>query len=739
MQPIANDVNDVSIEEQIDIICDEFKGRWLQGTTPNIGEYLKAAPSHVDNSTLFLELLLVEIECRHSRRDKPTPDEYLAKYPEFAKVIEAVDFDTDRHPSATAKLRSPGATSIPKRIAHFEVLEYLGGGANGRVWKARDTRLEREVALKIPKRALVSGEELHRFFREGRAAAQLHHPSIVSVHEVGHFAGISFIVSDYIAGMDLAEWLKANSVSPRNAAELCLKLAFALEHAHRQGVIHRDFKPGNVLIDTAEEPHVADFGLAKWDDDDEGYTVDGQPLGTPAYMSPEQARGDAARVDCRTDVYALGVVLYEMLTGQRPFTGDRAVTMDAVIRDQPPAPRRLNKSIPRDLETICLKAMEKEPNRRYASAAVLADDLQRYLQGRSIAARRTGPLVAAWRWTRRHPARAIAMLLATATMFSLGIAWTLAQQKHAMLGIRPVAIATNPPGARVWLAPLDEVTGEPLDDQVMSVARRTPVTVDLKPGDYFVVAVLDGGRFHEVFRRVPHVRATLPGTYAFQHWESRNANKIELPVINIPLEDVVQSMASVKGERQFRIANRAAPSAPSRVVAVDDFYIDCEEYSIGRAHADDPIRRLSAVNRNRPSDSAVRASYYEAMHWMEMAGKRLPFDHEFEYAAKMRDDDAVTSKTIKGLVSNAAEWTSTKAHLRLPAVDAEADRASDLPIPDASDCRIVHGGDEDTFVGAVVMESRGGLGGKSLAIRPSFRQVGMRGVRSVHPRYASAP
>ncbi len=321
---------------------------------------------------------------------------------------------------AVAMFRDPGPgerdAEAPQRCGDYELLERIAQGGMGTVWKARQRGLNRVVALKLMRDHWLPGEEAaRRFRREGEAAARLRHRQIVAVHEVGEADGVWFISMEWIDGPSLAQRLRERSLPARDSVALVAQLARALQHAHERGVLHRDLKPGNLLLDRADAPHIADFGVAKMVESESDLTLAGAIFGTPAYMSPEQARGRHGEVTTTSDLYSLGAILYELLSGHPPFAASDAVELLRRVCEEEAAPPTQD----RDLATICRKCLEKIPAARYGSALALAEDLERWLRGEPILARPLGNFELVRKWTRRRPLLAALWVVSTSAVLAI--------------------------------------------------------------------------------------------------------------------------------------------------------------------------------------------------------------------------------------------------------------------------------------------------------------------------------
>jgi serine/threonine-protein kinase len=347
-----------------------------------------------------------------------------------AQLEEMFPTPTPDQGAETSAPWDPG-TNLP-RIPGYDVEAILGRGGMGVVYKARQLSLNRTVALKMLLSGAYAGaHERARFRREAEAVASLRHANIVQVYDVSEHEGRPYFTMEFVEGGNLSQKLAGTPQPARDAAALAATLAEAAQVAHRGGIVHRDLKPSNILLAADGTPKIADFGLARHLGGGEGITQTGTAMGTPSYMAPEQARGKAGTPGPAVDVYALGAILYELLTGRPPFRAETgAETLLQVIHQEPASPAQLNAKVPRDLETICLKCLEKEPERRYATAAALAEDLHRLQRGEPIAARRAGSLERAGKWLRRHPTQSavLAASLLIAVMLVGGSLWLVVQQ-----------------------------------------------------------------------------------------------------------------------------------------------------------------------------------------------------------------------------------------------------------------------------------------------------------------------
>src|SRR5436309_15614931 len=315
--------------------------------------------------------------------------------------------------------KTPRPVKTPAKFGDYELVEEIGRGGQGVVYRAHQKSLNRTVALKVIGLGHWATEaHLKRFRREAEAAASLEHPGIVPIHEVGEREGTCYFSMKFVEGGQLDEVVRREPMPIRQAAELIAKVARTVHYAHEHGILHRDIKPGNILLDKNGEPHLADFGLARLVETESTLTRTKDLMGTPSYMAPEQAVGNNAQITRATDVYGLGAVLYQLLTGHPPFAGGTTYeTIKLLIETEPRQPRQLNPKVDRDLSTICLKCLDKDPKRRYPSALALTEDLECWLKHEPIQARRTGIFARGKKWVQRNPSSALlaASLIALAT------------------------------------------------------------------------------------------------------------------------------------------------------------------------------------------------------------------------------------------------------------------------------------------------------------------------------------
>ncbi|WP_148591364.1 WD40 repeat domain-containing serine/threonine protein kinase [Aquisphaera giovannonii] len=405
--------SDLSRFERIVEACDRFEGLARSGELPRIERFL-AEVADADRPALFRELLALELELRRRRGEAPPAADYLDRFPDSPATVAAAfaGHEGVTEPEAAAGARREAADVGPPEIPGFEALSELGRGGMGVVYLARRSGLGRPCALKMILAGRHSGPEAAaRFLAEARTIARLRHPGIVQVYGLGEHEGSPYIELEYVEGGSLAQAMDGPPRPAREAAELVREVAEAVGEAHRQGIVHRDLKPANILLTSDGRPKVADFGLAKTLGAGD-LTRTRSVLGSPSYMAPEQADGASRDVGVAADVYAMGAIFYEMLTGRPPFRGATVLqTLDQVRNAEPIPPTRLQPGLPRDAETICLKCLSKEPGGRYATAVELAEELRRFVSGRAIRARPASAAERAWRWGRRNPV--VAGLLGT--------------------------------------------------------------------------------------------------------------------------------------------------------------------------------------------------------------------------------------------------------------------------------------------------------------------------------------
>lgn len=404
-----------------------------------VESYLQRFPP-LNDPPVVLRLLQHEYLFRHLYGDSPGIDEYRRRFPKLVVTGHEVEsllnqfagevVVTGHKAEALITPVTGPHTPMPK-IPGYEMISIVARGGMGVIYKARQIQLNRIVAVKTILAGTSAGdEEVRRFHGEAEAVARLRHPNIVAIHEMGQVDGRDYFSMDFVEGKSLSDMVRDNPLPAKRAARYVRKTAEAIQYAHDQGILHRDLKPENILVDEKNEPRITDFGLAKRIEADARLTVTGAVIGTPRYMPPEQAMGDLDDIKPHSDVYSMGAILYELITARPPFLAETPWdTIRLVLETEPLPPRLFDPSLPRDLETICLKCLAKTPARRYATARELAHELRRFEAGQPILARPISGIGHFWRWAKRNPrlagtGAAVLLLLLAATLIStLAAAW----------------------------------------------------------------------------------------------------------------------------------------------------------------------------------------------------------------------------------------------------------------------------------------------------------------------------
>jgi tetratricopeptide (TPR) repeat protein len=481
-----------SLPWKLTLMLDEQSVDWQRGARTPVETYLARGAELGDDPEAILNLIYHEVLLRRRLgSDEPTLEEYVARFPHLADSLgiqfaldlalpfEETEDDGPRHELLPSSVQVPG----------YDVLEVLGRGGMGVVYRARQQALNRTVALKmILDGAHAGARQANRFRSEAAVFARLQHPNIVQIHEIGEHDGRPFLALEYVQGGTLDRALAGTPLPVDRAARLVETLARAVQHAHERGVVHRDLKPANVLLTAEGEPKITDFGLAKLLAGDSRQTESGTLVGTPSYMAPEQVDGPPAVIGPATDTYALGAIFYELLTGRPPFRAESPMATMLQVRgcDVVP-PRQLRPGLPRDLETICLKSLEKEPRHRYPTAAALAEDLGRYLDGRPIVARPVPAWERVWLWALRQKTLASGIMLgvvAIAALMAGGIYHNIQLSRlNTRLTSSNLALerarSSAEQNAREALAAITQMLVRAADQRLSGVPEAEPVRRDL--------------------------------------------------------------------------------------------------------------------------------------------------------------------------------------------------------------------------------------------------------------------
>lgn len=546
-------------------------------------------------------------------------------------------------------------------IGKFEILEEVGAGGFGSVYKARDRELDRVVALKVPKGSAASEINAGLFLREAQLAASVRDPNIVVVHEIGKDGDRSFICSDFIDGATLKAWAHQTKPSVKQCCKLIIRIAKSLQRAHDAKLIHRDLKPANILMDSDGNPFITDFGLAKRIVTDEiGNVLASQTggekrreiVGTPAYMSPEQAIGDLSLINKKTDIYSLGVILYELVVGKRPFNGSSASLIQDVLYQDPEKPLEANEKVPKALSAIIEKAMSKNQRDRFESAAEFAEDLQRFVDG---APTKTSPLTLAenvfYQMSKHRMVVVVCLAVVLAVCITAVTAPFTGRVSYAAPFVVPpaekvpmakVTITTEPARATIAIVPIHPEYRTPMLDEMIQPDQVTPVTMELPAGDFIIEAYMPGMKDGGVFE----VRRSVSGTNA-ENGESMEFRTIPIvPVDTSGLSVVQGDTLDVPTSTPYQMQYLQAEERTIKPFLIQTTEVTCKQYTDTMEDLPYYLKREKDAEKG-DQFPVTFVQLKEARAYAEKIGMRLMEYEEYYLLASKGLDPAVFIDAIK--------------------------------------------------------------------------------------------
>jgi len=593
-------------------------------------------------------LRLLEAEAETSNAQRPTPN---------------VEF--------REKARASKSTHMATDLGDYELLEEVGRGGQGVVFRARQKSLNRTVALKVISLGQwASKAHLKRFRREAEAAANLDHPCIVPIYEVGERDGSCYFSMKFVEGGQLDEVVRRKPMSTRQAAELIAKVARTVHYAHEHGIVHRDIKPGNVLLDAEGEPHLTDFGLARLVESESTVTRTMEVMGTPSYMAPEQAAGNNAAVSSATDVYGLGAVFYELLTAHPPFAGGTSYqTIRLLLDTEPRPPRLLNPKIDRELSTICLKCLEKDPKRRYASALALAEDLEHWLKHEPICAKRSGFFTQARKWVRRNPTRAL--LVASLIALAAALAWN----------VRKGELVSGSAMSGIAVLPFENLSHDPDNAYFADGIQEEILTRLASIADLKVISRTSTQRYESKPRNLPEIAKQLGVANILEGSVQKAADQVRVNVQLVNAQTDSHLWAETYDRKlidifsvESEVAKRIAESLQAKLTGREEQVIAAKPTDNLEAY-DAYLRGLaySLTTANTPADflnaqkylrEAVRLDPKFAMSWalLSIVEARGYISLYLQPTVALREEAQQAAETALTLQPNLGEAVVAKGH-----------------------------------------------------------------------------